>query len=96
VVVENRPGAAGNLGSETALNSPADGYTLLMCGVANAISATLYDKLNYNFVRGVAPVAAAVCKAHHPTAIAFFDGDAAGSKAEVNRLKRAAQHVEQV
>ncbi len=56
VVVENRPGAGGNIGSEAALNSPADGYTLLLCSVANAISATLYDKLNYNF-RDIAPVA---------------------------------------
>ena len=55
-VIENRPGAAGNIGSEAALNSPPDGYTLLLCSVANAISATLYDKLNYNF-RDVAPVA---------------------------------------
>jgi tripartite-type tricarboxylate transporter receptor subunit TctC len=55
-VIENRSGAAGNIGSETALNSPSDGYTLLLCSVANAISATLYDKLNYNF-RDVAPVA---------------------------------------
>jgi len=57
VVIENRPGAGGNIGSETALNSPADGYTLLLCSVANAISVTLYDKLNYDF-RDVAPVAA--------------------------------------
>ena len=57
VIIENRPGAGGNIGSETALNSPADGYTLLLCSVANAISATLYDKLHYDF-RDVAPVAA--------------------------------------
>src|SRR5262245_19360768 len=57
VVIENRAGAAGNIGSETALHSPPDGYTLLLCSVANAISTTLYDKLNYNF-RDVAPVAA--------------------------------------
>ena len=56
IVVENRPGAGGNTGSETALNSPADGYTLLLCSVANAISAGLYDKLNYN-IRDIAPVA---------------------------------------
>jgi tripartite-type tricarboxylate transporter receptor subunit TctC len=56
LVIENRSGAAGNIGSEAALNSPPDGYTLLLCSVANAISATLYDKLNYNF-RDVAPVA---------------------------------------
>jgi tripartite-type tricarboxylate transporter receptor subunit TctC len=56
IVVENRSGAAGNIGSEMALNSTADGYTLLLCSVANAISTTLYDKLNYNF-RDIAPVA---------------------------------------
>ena len=56
LVIENRSGAAGNTGSETAMNSSADGYTLLLCSVANAISATIYDKLNYNF-RDVAPVA---------------------------------------
>ncbi len=56
VIVENRPGAGGNLGSEAAINSPPDGYTLLLCSVANAISATLYEKLNYNFL-DVAPVA---------------------------------------
>lgn len=55
-VIENRGGAAGNIGSEAALNSPADGYTLLLCSVANAISATLYDNLKYKF-RDVAPVA---------------------------------------
>src|SRR5215470_17549296 len=48
VVIENRAGAGGNVGSEAALNSPADGYPLLLCSVANAISATLYDKLGYN------------------------------------------------
>src|SRR5262245_43789698 len=57
VIIENRAGAGGNVGSEAALNSPADGYTLLLCSVANAISATLYDKLGYNF-RDIAPVAA--------------------------------------
>jgi tripartite-type tricarboxylate transporter receptor subunit TctC len=56
VVIENRPGAGGNVGSDAALSSPADGYTLLLCSVANAISATLYDKLNYNF-RDVAAIA---------------------------------------
>jgi tripartite-type tricarboxylate transporter receptor subunit TctC len=57
VVIENRAGAGGNIGSEVAMNSAPDGYTLLLCSVANAISATLYDKLNYDF-RDVAPVAA--------------------------------------
>jgi len=56
VVIENRPGAGGNVGSESALHSSSDGYTLLLCSVANAISITLYEKLNYNF-RDVSPVA---------------------------------------
>ncbi len=56
IVVENRPGAGGNTGSEAALHSAPDGYTLLVCSVANAISATLYEKLNYN-IRDIAPVA---------------------------------------
>jgi tripartite-type tricarboxylate transporter receptor subunit TctC len=58
VVVENRPGAGGNLGSESVALSPPDGYTLLLCSVANAISATLYTKLGYNFARDFAHVAA--------------------------------------
>src|ERR1700733_6969702 len=48
-IVENRPGAGGNIGTEAAIHSPADGYTLLMAGATNAINATLYDKLNFNF-----------------------------------------------
>jgi tripartite-type tricarboxylate transporter receptor subunit TctC len=56
-VVENRPGAAGNIATEAVVNAPADGYTLLLVTPANAINATLYDKLNYNFIRDIAPVA---------------------------------------
>jgi tripartite-type tricarboxylate transporter receptor subunit TctC len=56
-VVENRPGAGGNIGTEAAAHAAPDGYTLLMSGIGNAISATLYDKLNYNFIRDFAPVA---------------------------------------
>jgi tripartite-type tricarboxylate transporter receptor subunit TctC len=56
-VVENRPGAAGNIGTEAVVRSPADGYALLMVGSYNAINATLYDKLNFNFIRDIAPVA---------------------------------------
>jgi tripartite-type tricarboxylate transporter receptor subunit TctC len=57
VVVENRPGAGGNLGSEAVATAPPDGYTLLLCSVANSISATLYEKLGYNFVSDFAHVA---------------------------------------
>jgi tripartite-type tricarboxylate transporter receptor subunit TctC len=56
-VIENRPGAAGNIGTEAVVKSPPDGYTLLLCGNPNAINATFYDKLNYNFIRDIAPVA---------------------------------------
>src|SRR5438477_4465857 len=56
-VVENRPGSGGNFGTEATVRAPADGYTLLLGGTFNAVNATLYDKLNYNFIRDFAPVA---------------------------------------
>jgi tripartite-type tricarboxylate transporter receptor subunit TctC len=55
-VIENRPGAGGNIGTETVVNAAADGYTLLLATVPNAVNATLYEKLNFNFVRDIAPV----------------------------------------
>jgi tripartite-type tricarboxylate transporter receptor subunit TctC len=56
-VIENRPGASSNIATEAVVRAPADGYTLLMVGNFNTINATLYDKLNHNFVRDIAPVA---------------------------------------
>src|SRR5262249_7690588 len=56
-IIENRPGAGSNIGTEAVVRAPADGYMLLMVGPSNAINATLYDKLNFNFVRDIAPVA---------------------------------------
>lgn len=56
VVIENRPGAGGNLGTDVAAKAPNDGYTILWGTVANAISASLYPKLNYNFTRDFAPI----------------------------------------
>src|SRR5262249_26984321 len=56
-VIENRPGGGGNIGAEAVVRAPADGYTLLLVGGNNAINATLYDKLNFNFIRDIAPVA---------------------------------------
>jgi tripartite-type tricarboxylate transporter receptor subunit TctC len=56
-VMENRPGAGTNIATEAVVHAPADGYTLLFVTPANAINATLYDKLNFNFVRDIAPVA---------------------------------------
>ena len=56
-VIENRPGAGSNLGTEVVVNSPPDGYTLLNLSSANATNATMYEKLNFNFIRDIAPVA---------------------------------------
>jgi tripartite-type tricarboxylate transporter receptor subunit TctC len=56
-VIENRSGGGGNIGTEAVVRAPADGYTLLLVGTANAISATLYEKLNFNFIRDIVPVA---------------------------------------
>ena len=59
-VIENRPGAAGNIGTEAVVRGPADGYTLLMAGTVNTINATLYENLNFNFIRDIAPVASVI------------------------------------
>jgi tripartite-type tricarboxylate transporter receptor subunit TctC len=56
-VVENRPGGGGNIGTEAVVRASPDGYTLLIIGGWNAINATLYDKLSFNFIRDIAPVA---------------------------------------
>ena len=56
-VVENRPGAGGTIGTEAVVRAPADGYTLLLCRTSNATDAALYDKLNFNFIRDIAPIA---------------------------------------
>ena len=59
-VIENRPGAGSNIGTEAVVRAPPDGYTLLLVGPPNAINATLYDKLNFNFIRDIAPVASII------------------------------------
>jgi tripartite-type tricarboxylate transporter receptor subunit TctC len=59
-IIENRPGAGGNLGIETVVRSSPDGYTLVLAGAPSAISASLYDNLNFNFIRDITPVAAIV------------------------------------
>ena len=60
VVVENKPGAGNNIGTEAVIRAPADGYTMLLVNPANGINATLYKDLNFNFVRDIAPVAGLV------------------------------------
>jgi tripartite-type tricarboxylate transporter receptor subunit TctC len=57
VVVDNRPGATTNIGTEMVVHAPPDGYTLLMATASNAINATLYENLNFNFVADIVPVA---------------------------------------
>src|SRR5215467_13416302 len=70
-IIENRVGAGGNVGTEMVVRSAADGYTLLMVNAGNAISATLYENLNFNFIRDIAPVASvmrtAVIMEVHPS-----------------------------
>jgi tripartite-type tricarboxylate transporter receptor subunit TctC len=56
-IIENRPGAGGNIATEAVVDASADGYTLLLINISNAVNATLYQKLKYNFIEDIAPVA---------------------------------------
>ena len=70
-VIENRPGAGGNLATEIVAEASPDGYTLLLINISNAVNATLYQKLKYDFIRDVAPVAGisheSYCMEVHPS-----------------------------
>ena len=70
-IIESRPGAGTNIATEAVVRAPADGHTLLFVSASNAINATLYDKLNFNFIRDIAPVASLVRSPNvmvvHPT-----------------------------
>jgi tripartite-type tricarboxylate transporter receptor subunit TctC len=59
-IVENRPGGGNNIGTEAVVRAPGDGYALLLTNAVNAINATLYDKLSYDFVRDTVPVASLI------------------------------------
>jgi tripartite-type tricarboxylate transporter receptor subunit TctC len=63
-IIENRPGGGANIGIEAVVRSPSDGYMLLVVGTTAAINATLFEKLNYNFIRDIAPVASIVRVPH--------------------------------
>jgi tripartite-type tricarboxylate transporter receptor subunit TctC len=56
-ITENRPGAGGNIGTEAVVNAPADGHTLLLATVPHTVNGALYEKLSFNFIRDIAPVA---------------------------------------
>src|SRR5712691_1380220 len=56
-IIENRPGAGGSIGTEAVVRAPPDGYTLVMAGQFNALNAALYDKLSFNFLSDIAPIA---------------------------------------
>jgi tripartite-type tricarboxylate transporter receptor subunit TctC len=56
-IIENRPGAGSNIGTEAVVRAPPDGHTLILVTAANAVNTTLYEKLNFNFIRDIAPVA---------------------------------------
>src|SRR4029453_13463591 len=56
-IIENKAGAGNNIGTEAVVTAPPDGYTLLLVNPANAINATLYEKLSYNFIRDIVPIA---------------------------------------
>jgi tripartite-type tricarboxylate transporter receptor subunit TctC len=66
-IIESRPGAASNIATEAVVRAPPDGYTLLLVSSANAINATLYDKLNFVFLRDIAPIASII---RHPFVMA--------------------------
>ena len=93
-IIENRTGAGGNIATEAVLDAPADGYTLLLVSLANAVNATLYEKLKFNFIHDVAPVASISHEAYgmevHPSFPAKTVGEfIAYAKANPGKLNMA-------
>jgi tripartite-type tricarboxylate transporter receptor subunit TctC len=97
-VIEDRPGAGSNLGTEMVVRSPADGYTLLMVAASAAINATLYENLKFNFMRDIAPIASIVRQPQivvvHPSVPATTVPEMiAYAKADPNKLSFASPGV---
>ena len=93
-IIENRTGAGGNIATEAVLDAPADGYTLLLVSLANAVNASLYEKLKFNFIHDVAPVASISHEAYgmevHPSFPAKTVGEfIAYAKANPGKLNMA-------
>jgi tripartite-type tricarboxylate transporter receptor subunit TctC len=84
-IIENRPGAGANIGTEAVVRAPADGYTLLLVGGFNAVNATLYEKLSFNFIRDIAPV----CR--HHARVQRDGGQSIGFSQEDPRVHRLCQ-----
>jgi tripartite-type tricarboxylate transporter receptor subunit TctC len=86
-VIENRPGAGGNIGTDAVVRAAPDGYTLLVIGANNAINATLYRKLNFNLIRDIVPVASQNIKSASDTTSAKWNGLKAKIAADIDNLK---------
>jgi tripartite-type tricarboxylate transporter receptor subunit TctC len=92
IIIENKPGAGTNVGVQAVINSPPDGYTLLLIGTASAISASLYERLPFNFLRDIAPVAGLVRfplvmevnRSIPPTTVAEFIAYAKANPGKIN------------
>jgi tripartite-type tricarboxylate transporter receptor subunit TctC len=86
VIIENKPGANTSIAAQTVVNSPSDGYTLLWCGVSNAINATFYENLPFNFLKDIAPVSGAVV---YPLVLEVHPSVPAKNVAELITLAKA-------
>jgi len=86
VIIENKPGANTSIAAQTVVNSPSDGYTLLWCGVSNAINAIFYENLPFNFLKDIAPVSGAVL---YPLVLEVHPSVPAKNVAELITLAKA-------